>query len=374
MSFKTWTVYCSDDDRKPQTLARAPRPLPRHLMIVLDVTIVNVALPSIQEDLGFSEDSLAWVVNAYLITFGGFLLLGGRFGDLFGHRRLFLIGIGLFTVASLLCGLAPSQGLLVVARALQGVGGAVVSAVSFWLMMMLSPRRTRRSDGHLRLRRLGRRLDRRAARRDPHGRPQLALDLPRQRPGRLRRPRPHVLARTRRARLDGCAASRHRRRGDGDGGSDDCCLRNRERERGRLDDDSYPRAARRVRRPARRVRPHRGAREVAARAARPLPATQRLDRERHWSAVGGGDVRVVLHVRPLPPAGPRLQPARGRPDVPAGEPHHGRLLDRALGEARTPLRHQAAARRRGLGLRRSASRCSRARRWTETCSPTSCRA
>ena len=87
------------------------------LMIVLDVTIVNVALPSIRQDLGFSETSLAWVVNAYLLTYGGFLLLGGRLGDLFGHRRLFLAGISLFTVASAACGLANSQGLLVAARA-----------------------------------------------------------------------------------------------------------------------------------------------------------------------------------------------------------------------------------------------------------------
>src|SRR5690348_17766033 len=83
------------------------------LMIVLDTTIVNVALPSIRADLGFSQTSLAWVVNAYLLTFGGFLLLGGRLGDLYGHRRLFLLGIGLFTVASLACGLATSQGLLI---------------------------------------------------------------------------------------------------------------------------------------------------------------------------------------------------------------------------------------------------------------------
>ncbi|MEX0851332.1 MAG: DHA2 family efflux MFS transporter permease subunit [Gaiellaceae bacterium] len=107
------------------------------LMIVLDVTIVGVALPSIKEDLGFSEESLAWVVNAYLLTFGGFLLLGGRLGDLFGHRRLFLIGIALFTLASLACGLAGSQEVLVVARAIQGVGGAIVSAVALSLMMTL---------------------------------------------------------------------------------------------------------------------------------------------------------------------------------------------------------------------------------------------
>jgi EmrB/QacA subfamily drug resistance transporter len=107
------------------------------LMIVLDTTIVNVALPSIRADLGFSETSLAWVVNAYLLTFGGFLLLGGRLGDLYGHRRLFLAGITLFTLASLACGLAGSQGFLVTARAVQGVGGAVASAVSLSLMMNL---------------------------------------------------------------------------------------------------------------------------------------------------------------------------------------------------------------------------------------------
>jgi EmrB/QacA subfamily drug resistance transporter len=107
------------------------------LMIVLDVTIVGVALPSIREDLDFSETSLAWVVNAYLLTFGGFLLLGGRLGDLFGHRRLFLIGIALFTLASLACGLANTQEFLVVARAVQGLGGAVVSAVALSLIVTL---------------------------------------------------------------------------------------------------------------------------------------------------------------------------------------------------------------------------------------------
>lgn len=107
------------------------------LMIVLDVTIVGVALPSIREDLGFSEESLAWVVNAYLITFGGFLLLGGRLGDLFGHRKLFLLGIALFTLASAACGFATSQEMLVGARAVQGIGGAVVSAVALSLMMTL---------------------------------------------------------------------------------------------------------------------------------------------------------------------------------------------------------------------------------------------
>jgi EmrB/QacA subfamily drug resistance transporter len=107
------------------------------LMIVLDATIVNVALPSIRKDLGFSQTSLAWVVNAYLLTYGGCLLLGGRLGDLFGHRRLFLMGISLFTLASLVCGLSTSQELLLGARAVQGVGGAIASAVSLSLMMTL---------------------------------------------------------------------------------------------------------------------------------------------------------------------------------------------------------------------------------------------
>jgi EmrB/QacA subfamily drug resistance transporter len=108
-----------------------------NLMIVLDTTIVNVALPSIRADLGFTEASLAWVVNAYLLTFGGFLLLGGRLGDLYGHRKLFLLGIALFTVASIGCGAATGEGVLVAARAIQGLGGAVVSAVALSLMMNL---------------------------------------------------------------------------------------------------------------------------------------------------------------------------------------------------------------------------------------------
>src|SRR5919106_306241 len=102
-----------------------------------DVTIVGVALPSIREDLGFTESSLAWIVNGYMLTFGGFLLLGGRLGDLFGQRRLFLAGLGLFTAASLACGLATSQAALIAARAVQGLGGAIVAAVALALIMTL---------------------------------------------------------------------------------------------------------------------------------------------------------------------------------------------------------------------------------------------
>jgi EmrB/QacA subfamily drug resistance transporter len=107
------------------------------LMIVLDVTVVNVALPSIRADLHFDDASLAWVVNAYMLTFGGFLLLGGRLGDLYGHRRVFLLGLALFTLSSLTCGLTTSREFLVWARGVQGLGGAVVNAVSLSIIMNL---------------------------------------------------------------------------------------------------------------------------------------------------------------------------------------------------------------------------------------------
>jgi EmrB/QacA subfamily drug resistance transporter len=107
------------------------------LMIVLDVTIVNVALPSIQQDLRFSASSLAWVVNSYLIAFGGLLLLAGRLGDLIGRRRIFLAGIALFTSASLLCGVAQAAWWLVAARFLQGIGGAMTSAVILGMIVTM---------------------------------------------------------------------------------------------------------------------------------------------------------------------------------------------------------------------------------------------
>jgi EmrB/QacA subfamily drug resistance transporter len=109
------------------------------LMIVLDATIVNVALPTIQDDLGFSQNDLAWVVNAYLIAFGGLLLLSGRIGDLIGQRRIFLIGLAVFTGASLLCALAQSQGVLIGARFVQGIGGALTSAVILGMIVTMFP-------------------------------------------------------------------------------------------------------------------------------------------------------------------------------------------------------------------------------------------
>src|SRR6187431_1347562 len=109
------------------------------LMIVIDATIVNVALPSIQDDLGFSQSNLAWIVNAYLIAFGGLLLLAGRLGDLIGQRRVFLAGLAVFTAASVVCAVAPGQGALIGARFVQGVGGALTSAVILGMIVTMFP-------------------------------------------------------------------------------------------------------------------------------------------------------------------------------------------------------------------------------------------
>src|SRR5216684_3676264 len=109
------------------------------LMIILDQTIVNVALPSIQRDLGFSQSSLAWVVNAYLIPFGGVLLLAGRLGDLLGRKRILISGLAVFTAASLLCGVASNQQVLIAARFLEGVGGAIASALILGMIVTMFP-------------------------------------------------------------------------------------------------------------------------------------------------------------------------------------------------------------------------------------------
>src|SRR5260370_40432288 len=110
------------------------------LLIVVDMTIVNVALPSIQRDLGFSQSGLAWVINAYLIAFAALLLLAGRLGDLFGRKRVYLVGLGILTGASLLCGLSFSQPMLIAARFIQGIGGAVSSAVILAMIVTLFPK------------------------------------------------------------------------------------------------------------------------------------------------------------------------------------------------------------------------------------------
>ena len=154
------------------------------LMIVLDATVVNVALPAIQDDLGFTQSGLAWVVNAYLISFGGLLLLAGRLGDLASRKGMFLVGLAVFTVASLLCGLAQSQVLLVAARFVQGAGGAMTSAVILGMIVTMFPEPQGAGQGHrrLRLRCVCRRGCGLARRRRAHPVHKLALDLLRQRP------------------------------------------------------------------------------------------------------------------------------------------------------------------------------------------------
>jgi EmrB/QacA subfamily drug resistance transporter len=161
MSTDAPTAHREIADPTPSTAATRPAPSPRSaplsaaedrkrwialyvlcagcLMIVLDVTVVNVALPSIQNDLGFSTSSLAWVVNAYLIAFGGLLLLAGRFGDLLGRRSIFLSGLAIFTSASFVCGLSQSQGMLVAARFVQGLGGAMTAAVILGMIVTMFP-------------------------------------------------------------------------------------------------------------------------------------------------------------------------------------------------------------------------------------------
>ncbi len=155
-------------------------------MVILDVAIVNVALPSIKSDLGFSQTSLQWVISAYAIIFGGALLLGGRLADLLGRRRMFIAGLALFTASSLLCGLAWSEASLIAFRALQGLGGALLAPAALSLLMttFAEGRERNRRARHLRRRVGQRRGGRRPARRPAHLVPELVVDLLHQRPGR----------------------------------------------------------------------------------------------------------------------------------------------------------------------------------------------
>ena len=159
------------------------------LMSILDATIVNVALPHIQRDLHFTQSSLSWVINGYLITFGSFLLLGGRLGDLIGRRRMFISGIVLFMLASLACGLAETQSVLVLARFVQGLGGAAAVSVTVAIISTRVSRTSRTGSGddavHVRHRR--RRVARSHPRRRHHRARQLALDLLHQHSDRPRR-------------------------------------------------------------------------------------------------------------------------------------------------------------------------------------------
>ena len=226
-------------------------------MMVLDATIVNVALPNIQRELHFTQSNLTWVINGYLITFGGLLLLAGRMGDLVGRKKVFLAGLALFTLASIACGFAPSQGALIGARLIQGIGGAIASSVILAIIVTEFPEQSRagQSDGPVRVRVRRRRLDRPARRRRADAVAGLALDLLRQRPDRSARVR---------ARLDADRGERgHRPR--------------RRRRRARLGADHAGDDARRVRdREVERLRPVLGSH--AARRRRLAGAAGRLPR------------------------------------------------------------------------------------------------
>ena len=227
------------------------------LMIVLDATIVNVALPSIQDDLGFSQESLAWVANAYLLTFGGFMLLGGRLGDLFGGRRVFLIGLTLFTAASLACGLAELAGVARhrpcdPGRRRRDRGRDRARAADEALHRA---GRAREGDGRLRLRRLGRRHARRAARRRAHRRVRTGTGSS---SSTSRSGSPSSSARLfllpKDLRGRGARRPGPRRRGHRDRRADARGLRDRERPGLRLGVAADARPARRRRRAARRLR------------------------------------------------------------------------------------------------------------------------
>ena len=205
-------------------------------MTILDVSIVNVALPSIGKSLDFSRENLQWVLTAYAITFGGFLLLGGRAADLFGRRRVFLVGVVVFTVASLVCGLASSEGMLIGARAVQGLGAAIISPAALSIVM------TTFEEGAERNKALGiwgalggagAAVGVLAGRR-PDQVPRLGVDLLRQRPGRRARVRARAAVRAREPLGAPDLAGRRRRR-DGHGGTRAARLRDLAGARPRLE-------------------------------------------------------------------------------------------------------------------------------------------
>ena len=326
------------------------------LMIILDSAIVNVALPAIQSDLGFSQSSLAWVVNAYLIAFGGLLLLAGRLGDLIGRRRMFMAGLTIFTAASLFCGLAQSQEMLIGARFLQGIGGAMTSAVILGMIVTMFPRAGGAGEGDRRvqLHRLGGRFDRAAGGRRADGGAQLALDLLRE-PADRRRDRGARDAPGRRRPGHRPRPGRRRARGRaGDRRPDARRLHDPRSRRLRLGVCPHARARGGVACPAGRVRRAPGAHAQPAHAATDLPLPQRLGRQRRADADGRRDVRHVLPRDPLPAGCARLRRPRDRARVPAGCRAHRDAVARLLGAPHHPVRRQGDAASRPRPDRRGA--------------------
>ena len=308
-------------------------------MVILDATIVNVALPSIQTDLGMSESGLQWVVNAYALLFGGFLLLGGRAGDLIGRKRVFLAGLVLFTVASLLCGFANGETWLIVAR---GAAGARRGARLAGGPLDRYDDLQGRAGAGEGARRLGgdrrrRRRRRAAARRDPRRDALLAVDLLRQRAGRDRDLPPLAPLR---AGVEGRARAqelRPRRRRRRHRRAHRARLRDRALGRVRLGLRRGARHPRRGRRPARRVRPHRAALGGAARPSLDLLGEDGARRQRRDVRRRGRALRDVLLQHALRAARARLLAARGGSRVPpvhARDHHRRRARPAAAPEAR----------------------------------------
>ena len=336
------------------------------LMIVLDVTVVNVALPSIQDDLGFSQSSLAWVVNAYLIAFGGLLLLSGRFGDILGRKSVFMVGLGVFTVASLVCGVAQSQGMLVVARFVQGVGGAMTSAVILGMIVTMfpEPRDQAKAIGvYAFVASAGGSIGLLAG-------GVLTQSINWHWIFFINVPIGIVTAVLAMRLLE-------HDRGIGFGGGADIPgavlitstpdarrLHDRQaRGRARLGLGAGARARRRLARAARRLRRPRGAGRQPAHPAAHLPLAQRVGRQHRPGAVGRRDVRDVLPRLALHAAGARLRRARDRPCLPARDDRDGRAVaallgppDHALRREDDPAARDGAHRRRARALHPGAGR------------------
>ena len=317
-------------------------------MTILDVSIVNVALPSIAKDLDFSQENLQWVITAYAITFGGFLLLGGRAADLLGRRRVFIVGVALFTIASLVCGLAQSEGMLIASRAVQGLGGAIISPAALSIVMTSFEEGRRAQQGARRLgcARRQRRRGRRARGRRADGLPQLALDLLRQRARRRAR-----------AAADAADRSREPPRGRGSGAttrSAPCssarasrCSSTRSREAPNVGWGT----ARTILllivgdRTARRLPRQRAPRPRSVDAVPHLPRAHGCRRERRRLLARSRDLRELLPADAVRAGRPRLLAAEDRPHV-HRDRRHGRPRGRRGAGADDEVRREADHRHR----------------------------
>ena len=284
-------------------------------MVVLDVSIVNVALPSIALDLELSQSTLQWIITAYSLAFGGFLLLGGRAADVLGRRKVFIAGMALFTFGSLMCGFAQGGAWLIAFRALQGLGGAIVSPATLVDHQRRLPARRRGAEQgvrHLGRGRRERRGGRRAARRRPDRVLRLAVDLLRQRAGRDHDHRAHVstgFGRTRRGRRPAHGPARCPAR---DGRARLVRLRDVSRARSRLglvadDRPDDPRGD-----PDRNLLRERGEDRLASPSARAVQGSRRRRRQPRRLLHRRRDLRRLLPAQPLHAAGARLLADPGR--------------------------------------------------------------